>query len=132
MAEYQEVMKQRKRMCEIFDCADCPLSHNNNGIRGVFCNEFIRDHPAKAEAIIMKWAADHPEPVYPSWSEAWAQVFPNAHFITALKQDQCPCIHFFVPALPYEERCKVSCEVCKSRPIPADVAEKLGVKPIEK
>lgn len=124
MAEFQEVMKQRKRMCEIFDCTDCPLSHNNNGISGVFCNEFIRDYPAEAEAVIMKWAAENPEPVYPSWRNAWKQLFPDA-----AQQSESPCPKYFLSADRINCR-GIPCWNCTAKPIPADIAEKLGIKPI--
>lgn len=128
MAEFQEVMKQRERMCEIFDCADCPLSRNNNGTSCMLCNEFIRDCPAEAEAVIMKWASENPEPVYPSWEDAWKQLFPNACYVTQ-GVDKSPCPNFFV-----QEHCHTAypygCGDCRKQPIPADIAKKLGIKPI--
>jgi hypothetical protein len=29
----------------------------------------IRSHPALVEAAVMRWAAEHPEPVYETWFE---------------------------------------------------------------
>lgn len=71
MAEFQEVMKQYRRMCRFFngeddsfDCGLCPLSVDNNS-GGDICDDFIRKYSCEAEEIIMKWAAEHPEPTYP-------------------------------------------------------------------
>ena len=130
MAEFQEVMKQRKRMCGIFNCADCPLSHNNNGISGVFCNEFIRDYPAEAEAVIMKWAAKHPEPVYPSWNEAWKQLFPDS-WVVKNGTPKAPCLKYFLPNYEcHNWKYPKNCSDCLKQSTPADVAKKLGIKPI--
>ena len=53
MAEFVEVMKQRKRMCNdcILDdlCDDCPIEIIN-----------LLSNPEKAQAFIMKWASEHP------------------------------------------------------------------------
>ena len=62
MAEFAKVMKERKRMCSSFiNCgAGCPL--NKIIGQGSTCWECISKHPEKAEQIIMRWAAEHPEP----------------------------------------------------------------------
>ena len=70
----------------------------------------------------MDWAAEHPEPVYPNWEEGWRQIFPDA------KYTPCPGnfgIKYIVPDCAYRV-----CTDCKSSPMPAEVAEKLGIKPI--
>lgn len=103
MADFQEVIKQWKCRCEHCD-------NNENvecSINGYVCNGF---HEMKnymnAEFIerdVMRWAAEHPEPVYPTWFE-W------------LKS---------VGALPAEQ---TICHRGLEQPIPADIAEKLGIK----
>ena len=69
MAEhsFQEVLRQYKRMCCGKACSDCcfhkfkmSLSHQ------MACLRFLKEYPVEAEALIMNWAAEHPEPVYPS------------------------------------------------------------------
>jgi hypothetical protein len=73
------------------------------------------------EERVMKWAAEHPEPAYPTWEEwgkEWKQKFPEAETV--------PCISLFMKA-----DCGESCESCRQRPIPADIAAKLGIKPLE-
>jgi hypothetical protein len=57
------------------------------------------------ELRIMAWAAEHPEPVYPTWGE-WLNTY-------GVVSD-----NFFSNAKMLD-------------PIPADIAEKLGVKPKE-
>lgn len=116
MAEYsfREVMKQWRRMCERLSgqgaCAQfCPICANP------VCGELkdARDEQiARAETAIMVWAAEHPEPVYPTWGEWLMQIgvmgrtpqdMPNPYFVMA----------------------KVA------SPIPSDIAQKLGIEPKE-
>lgn len=70
MAEFVEVSLQFARMCKMCDkynCEGCPLCGLAycNTSRGVCTREDYK----KAEAIIMKWAKENPEPVYPTWWE---------------------------------------------------------------
>ena len=67
------------------------------------------------------WAKEHPAQRYPTWSEWQERMFPGAG------DDMYPCSF-----LSYTEcRCKgSSCYECRERPIPADIAAKLGIKPI--
>lgn len=72
---------------------------------------------------LRSWAAEHPAPRYPTWREWQHSMFPGAG------DDMYPCSF-----LSYTEcRCKgwSSCDECRGRPIPADIAEKLGIMPIE-
>lgn len=56
MAEFTEVIKQRKRMCKAFVwCNECPLGTSEEN-----CRELVNKKPKEAEEIIMKWAAEHP------------------------------------------------------------------------
>ena len=93
MAEFSEVMKQYKRMCHLGNgCEECVL-HDMN-VRP--CLTRAKKYPAEFERRVMEWAARHPKPVYPRWSE----------WLDAMGYDL-----FFH--------------------IPADIAEKLGVRPKE-
>ena len=59
MAEYQEVIKQFKRMCEsnCSDCRQCPIE----SYRGFYhCWRWISEEPEKSEEFIMKWARENP------------------------------------------------------------------------
>ena len=59
------------------------------------------------------------ENAYPSWNEVWKQVFPKATCVP------CPVCNFGAG------ECVTSCAECRARPIPAEIAEKLGIKPKE-
>lgn len=66
------------------------------------------------------WAKEHPAQRYPSWHEAWQSLFPGADY---------PC-----PAEWFCEECPegMECPDCIERPMSKKVAEKLGIKPIDK
>lgn len=66
MAEYVEVMKQKKRMCNSILCCKCDIFHLSGEDIGN-CSQFILNNPSDAEKIIMSWAEKHPKPVYPTW-----------------------------------------------------------------
>lgn len=109
MAEFLEVMRQAKRLCKAFvDCDDCPF------------NDML--DAGKVEAVIMKWAEAHPEPRYPTWKEWQDTNFPNNNSLMR------PCI--FESEEYFECKLQIGCEKCINKPIPAEIAEKLGIKPI--
>lgn len=124
MSEFTDVMRQAKRMCESFSdghCSECPIGNAKAlecGITvtsGMDCEE--------VESRVMQWAAEHPEPVYPTWDEWQKSVFPDAAI------DMTPC------AFGSRDRLNCflekKCSTCKEQQIPADIAEKLGIKPKE-
>lgn len=66
MAEFVEVMKQKRRMCESiidkhssYPCKNCRLSSCNNH-KNLGCVKFTLDFPEESEEIIMDWAKEHP------------------------------------------------------------------------
>lgn len=63
MAEFVKVIRERKRMCTQFiNCrAGCPINELLT-YTDLTCWEWIDRHPEEAEQVIMKWAAEHPEP----------------------------------------------------------------------
>ena len=105
MAEFQEVMRQRKRMCNSVLCCKCDI-YRLCGEDLSKCTQFINNNPKKAEEVIMSWAAKHPGPVYPTWVEWLRQ---NG----VVPRDQ-KCFHDWL-----------------LKPIPADLAQKLGLQPKE-
>lgn len=124
MAEFQEVMRQAKRMCEQSEgrCGDCPLqSIKNCAITSAPCFVDAETYK-KIEHSVMDWAEKNPEPMYPTWLE-WQE----ANFINASKPIQ-PCRFMNQDKLECDYH--KSCDVCRSKPIPTDIAEKLGIKPI--
>ena len=117
MAEFTEVMRQARRLCEeqqeMECCVKCPMQ----GKGGCMVVADVEDIDyADAEKRIMQWAAEHPEQVYPSWDEAWKNLFPGA------KKAPCPRTFFGCECMV-----DIGCTECGSRPIPAEIAEKLGI-----
>lgn len=123
MSEFTEIMRQAKRLCAAHDsmCSmrNCPLGG------GEVCRlapDLDGEDNNELERIIMDWAAEHPEPVYPSWEEGWRKLFPDAKY--------APCPEWYDPKYNVLDCGFASCAECKSCPMPAEVAEKLGIKPI--
>lgn len=115
MAEFQEVMRQWERMCEsigVHDRIKCPLVHALDIPNCESCSESVFIDPAHTEEIVMSWAAEHPEPKYPTWWE-WLS---DSGFVAK----KVP------PDFAFE-----LIETGLVEPIPADVAEKLGIQPKE-
>jgi hypothetical protein len=125
VAEFQEVMRQWNRICNIIDktkyiCSDsengyiCPM--RNNGL----CNKSISaqtDSDWKdGEKMIMSWAAEHPEPVYPTWGEFFVKIGGLAK---KWKNATNPA---------WEANMAIG---MFRAPIPADIAQKLGIEPKE-
>lgn len=109
MAEFAEVIKQFKRMCWYYSRdkgqKSCPMCTSYPNCNIGQCRKIAFEKPAHFAATVMHWAAEHPEPVYPTWGE-WL----NAYGVVS--------DNFFSNAKMLD-------------PIPADIAEKLGVKPKE-
>ena len=123
MAEFQEVMRQAKRMCKEFgnDCAGCGLASSHCPLGPIPENWDGVDF-ANVERIVMDWAEKNPEPRYPTWKEWQDTNFPNNDALMR------PCI--FESEEYFNCKQEIGCEKCMNNPIPADIAEKLGIKPI--
>ena len=121
MAEFTEVMRQAKRMCAahggMCKIRNCPM------VNGEVCR-FAADQDDvdynEVERIIMAWAAEHPAPRYPTWNEWQKRMFPGASEYVQ------PCSYVDRSRLD----CPGVCSICRKKPIPADIAAKLGIKPI--
>lgn len=124
MAEFVKTMEEARRLCATQEnCEKCPIWYARLEvcrIGAAFNDDKIVD--TITEGIILSWAKEHPEPVYPSWEAAWRQLFPDANCV--------PCPDSFGIKYGVPECAHLACTACKSRPIPAEVAEKLGIKPI--
>lgn len=126
MAEFTEVMRQARRMCETFrdgNCSKCPIGDAKALECGITVTSGM-DYK-EVERRVMQWAAEHPEPVYPSWKEGWKQLFPEAD----IRRTLCPEVFGDEYKCDWCHDDNDSCDECLERPIPAEVAEKLGVKP---
>lgn len=68
------------------------------------------------------WAAEHPVPKYPTWNEWQNSMFPDA------ERDISPCEYGSRDRFNCAEK---TCDTCTGQQIPADIAAKLGIMPIE-
>lgn len=123
MAEFAEVMRQVKRMCDAIvstRCHECTLWRPETGSCSLYGANDGVDY-ADMERRVMAWAAEHPAQRYPTWREWQHSMFPGAG------DGMYPCSF-----LSYTEcRCYgSSCDECRERPIPADIAAKIGIMPI--
>ena len=135
MAEFTEVCKQALRMlCEMSEARGrkpgyMALHIHRDGSVNVSDGPGAEVLTAAAEDIeksVMQWAAEHPEPIYPTWEEVWDRLFPNR------VEKEPPCPRYFFDVQRMERYCPgIKCKECRKRPIPADIAAKLGVKAVE-
>ena len=112
MAGFVTVMSQFMRLCDSYKhCDDCPVNQ-----AGFNCDcdhlGYSKTGAAELEHIIMQWAAEHPEPVYPTW---WEWLFGIGAVTRKVKPDVASNL----------------IETGLLDPIPADIAEKLGIEPKE-
>lgn len=107
MAEFQEIAKHWKRMCEKYwrptTCHGCPIAENERAYEA--CSDRDID-VAKMEELVTAWAADHPEPVYETWLEFIKR------FETGGRKSDDDFIYWMAITS-----------------IPAEIAEKLGLEP---
>lgn len=107
MAEFQEMVQEFHRLCETQrrlyknTCDKCPIKIATMGTM-FQCYRYVLEKPKEAENIIMSWAAEHPEPVYPTWAELLLSIYHDVSYARLL-----------------------------GTPIPADIAQKLGIEPKE-
>ena len=129
MAEFTYVMAEAQRMCKRISkgqgCADCPLMY---GVCMFKPCQNVKIDLRKIEDRVLIWASMNPESVdqeYPSWSEWQRSTFPNA--LTEI----CPA-EFGGTCPTYSEAIAGDdCSICRLSKIPAEIAKKLGIKPIE-
>ena len=109
MAEFIEVARAKRRMCNAHKkkCSECKLQ-GNCSLLNVFA--YNDNEVKKLENEVISWAAEHPEPVYPTWGK-WLisiGVINGVH------------PHGAIDTLGN-----------LNKPIPADIAQKLGIEPKE-
>ncbi len=123
MAKFIEVMEQAKRMCKAFSdghCSECPIGNAKVLECGITVTSEMDCE--EVERRVMQWAAKHPEPVYPTWREWQKSIFQDAgRYIL-------PCEFGSKDRFKCKDK---TCYQCISEPIPADIVEKLGIKPKE-
>ena len=115
MAKYNYVIKHFKRMCRYYNNRasqnECPLYCKGHGCNISHCRMLAFDDK-KFQNVVMTWAETHKEPVYPSWME----------YIMDVQHD---CV------AAYNGGNDTLWKWMWTTPIPADIAEKLGVEPKE-
>lgn len=66
MSEFVEVMKELGRLCENYSCGlECPMYKECENIAQCATT----DRYKIIEYIVITWAKEHPEPVYPTFRE---------------------------------------------------------------
>lgn len=126
MSEFTEAMHQARRMCAahggMCGANNCPLSNEDADACRLLPDHGGEDY-VDVERVIMDWAKEHPEPVYPTWYDYQQQTFPeHTRWICPMMfGTPCPCGS--ITSIK-------GCTDCRNNPIPADIAEKLGIKPI--
>lgn len=134
MADFIKLAAARKRMCKAVygeagaTCEGCPLREYHNGTPAE-CNDFILDSPEKSQSLILKWAEEHPLPIYPTWTEWISATFPKTAFCLF------PCSFISRKELcssntHYADDCDRNCVDCFEKHIPDHFAKKLHIKPI--
>lgn len=118
VAEFQNIIKQLNRLCKMNfnsnNCSNtCPLELlHKKYLDAPSCKEELFVHTKEVEQIVSEWAAEHPEPIYPTWGEYLAS------------------IGVMKPAKP-DETYEIWFTQLYSTNIPADIAQKLGLQPKE-
>jgi hypothetical protein len=121
VAEFVQIMKDLRRMCIAADdgpdttkCGNCPLGESR------LCSFEISDigdyELQEAETCVITWAAEHPEPVYPTWGEWFVK---QSGLAKEWKNTTNPA---------WEANMAIG---MFRAPIPADFAQKLGIEPKE-
>lgn len=110
MAEFQDVMKQFDRMCWYYQRKrECPMGCPMNGVNISQCRKVAFEEPIVTEKTVMAWAAEHPEPVYPTW---WSWLINEG-------------------VIEKGSTYKGAIDQLTMHTIPADIAQKLGIEPKE-
>lgn len=122
-AEKQRMTKKHKLnyggyACKL-NCADCPLSHLNNGSGDtMLCSDFETCYPEKAIAIVQKWSDEHPQKTYLS---KLLEHIPNV----SLEDDGTPNFCPYRLGLMSIDDCRNdgNCVKCWNQPIPIEDGE---------
>lgn len=117
MAEFKDIVQGFNRMCDSYNtppCEGCPMDIHS--IDRSDCMSRLFAKPDKYEGRVLKWIEKHPAPVYPTWLELAAQ---QGFKIEEGKQ----CTN--------EEQLLILLMASVNTPIPADIAQKLGIEPRE-
>ena len=112
MSAFQEVTRQWKRMCTGRVRCDCPMAAKLKISNCGLCRDTVLRQSREAEVIIMTWAAEHPEPQYPTWIEYLVGI--------GVIPEQIPM-----------ETADALMDTNLLKPIPSNIAQTLGLQPKE-
>lgn len=109
--EFKEAMRIWKRMCTGFTtCEKCPLYLFD---KDVHCKYTMCYCPDEAEAILAKWAEEHPEKTI---ADDFFEAHPKAPGFGDKKPLVCAVHCGYIDRCPYD--CSsLQCEKCWSRPL---------------
>jgi hypothetical protein len=114
MSDFVQTMKYWKRMCnamgqedEYTACDKCDL--RDYGCPAIYEKECDSADWNHVEKVVAKWAAEHPEPVYPTW---WSWLINEG----VIEKGSTYTGAF---------------DQLKTKSIPAGIAQKLGIEPKE-
>ena len=114
MPDFVQTMKDWRRMCQHMEkmggdrsCDICPLG----GCNAIYEDDGNTDY-AEIKKKVATWAAENPEPVYPTWVEYLVSIGVIPHEIRLETADALMDTHLL-------------------KPIPAYIAQKLGLEPKE-
>lgn len=136
MAEFVQTMNDWRRMCKAYTtdddscCEGCPVvDFREHGCGAIFEMEDGTDWQRYSNAI-MSWAAENPEPVYPTWGE-WLES-EGICFSRLTNYERID--GFSIPQVfDYQIDGKTAfiCGDKVNTPIRTDMAQKLGIEPKE-
>jgi hypothetical protein len=111
MADFVQTMKDWKRMCNAMGQEDEYSACEKCGLKAFGCPAIYEKECDSAdwnhvEEVVTAWAAEHPEPVYPTWVEYFRKI--------GIAPEDQKAFHSWL-----------------MQPIPADIAQKLGIEPKE-
>lgn len=100
--EFKEAMRIWKRMCAAHKaCSKCGLATCDHAM----CRPWVYDNPVKAEAILAKWAAEHPEKTI---ADDFFDKHPKAKYL----DDMVPGVCAFCCGYDKPEYCQKDAAVC--------------------
>lgn len=96
--EFKEAMRALHHICWAHDeCKRCPMH--------IVCCEGISERPEEAEAILTKWAAEHPEKTI---ADDFFEKHPKAKYV----DDMVPGVCAFYCGYDKPEYCQKDAAVC--------------------
>ena len=131
MAEFQEVLRQFDRMCRYYQRNfECPMCCPMDGVNISQCRKVAFEKSKETEKTVMAWAAEHPESVYPTWAEWLEQqgiCFSRLTNYSRVDGVSIPQVFNY----QIEGKTAFICGDKVNDPIPADMAQRLGIEPKE-